>query len=418
MAKILCIENYKSILQRLSDRIGKMGFEVVSAFTEVEGLRKLEKNGISLIILDPINIQETARKFFKELTLRGINAPVLILLTKSQYEKSIKVIKQYPTLIPIIKRIDDEGLKYKINQVLKQQQQLENPSTNPSDHELLSRTLSSTQQQSNILFSKIQQLTERLNIYQSKYRELEIQNTSMEEFTYIISHDIREPLRSISNALRYLKEDYGTQLDEMANNYIQFAEEGAQRLEDMISSLSSFIRVQESIEFEIVDTNDLIETVKKQLALLIQEEGVFLEVEELPEVYAHKYQLLQVFQNLITNAIRYRSEKPPYIKVGCKEEGDFWKFYVQDNGIGIKPEYQNRIFEVFQRLHSYDTIQGTGLGLSICQKAIARHGGELSLESDGKTGSTFYFTIAKPINWEDREDEPIGYQQTDTPIVE
>jgi light-regulated signal transduction histidine kinase (bacteriophytochrome) len=193
-----------------------------------------------------------------------------------------------------------------------------------------------------------------------------------------------------------LKKKYESQLDETANKYIHFAVDGADRMKTLISVLLNFSRAGTAKEgFKTFDLNLSLGLVIASLEQSILETGVKLEIAELPVITGEESQIRQLFQNLISNAIKYRKEANPLVEIGFRENEKEWEFYVKDNGIGFDRMYADKVFVIFQRLHSKNEYSGTGIGLAICKKIVDRHGGLIWVDSIPGTGSTFYFTIPK-----------------------
>ncbi|MBV9085799.1 MAG: PAS domain S-box protein [Acidobacteriaceae bacterium] len=220
-------------------------------------------------------------------------------------------------------------------------------------------------------------------------------NLDLQHFAYSASHDLREPLRIVSTYSSMLKRKFGGQLGPTGDQYIHHIVEGAERMQKLIDDLLAFTRVcmLEESEPEPLDANTALETAFKTLEADIEETSAHITCGALPCVRIHRFQLEQLFQNLIANAIRYRSKQPPRIHVAAEQAGDHWVFSVQDNGIGIDPQYQEQIFEIFKRLHSSAEYPGTGMGLAICQRIVQRVGGRIWVESQAGRGSTFFFTV-------------------------
>jgi len=219
-------------------------------------------------------------------------------------------------------------------------------------------------------------------------------NEELEHFAYVASHDLREPLRMITSFLQLLERRYKNQLDEDANEFIGFAVDGAKRLDEMINDLLKYSKVSNTErEFKPVNMEDVLENSLINLIIPTEENQAIVTNEPLPTVYGDEKLLIQVFQNLIANAIKYRSEKPPEINIEVVKEDNHYIFSVKDNGIGIDPKHLDRIFTIFQRLHRKDEFEGTGIGLAIVEKIVHIHGGQIWAESELGEGSTFYFKI-------------------------
>lgn len=229
-------------------------------------------------------------------------------------------------------------------------------------------------------------------------KELEISNAELEQFAFVASHDLQEPLRMISSFLTQLDKRYGEHLDERARRYIHFATDGASRMRQIILDLLNYSRLNHiEVPLEDVDVEAVLTEIQGMLEPRLKDSGGVIKWEEdLPVVKAAQGPLKQVFQNIISNGVKYQPEDhAPEIHISATKEEFSWHFMVSDNGIGIEESYTEKIFDIFQRLHSSDEYSGTGMGLSICKKVVEQHGGEIWVESDGKTGSTFHFTISK-----------------------
>ena len=225
-------------------------------------------------------------------------------------------------------------------------------------------------------------------------RKIEQKNQELEEYNFITSHDLQEPLRTISSFVDVLEIEYNDKLDENADTYFQFIKEATDRMRDQITGLLQYSRIGGKRELEMVDCNDIVKFVRQDLSIFIKETGTTITVDDLPMIQGYKIELRLLFQNLINNAIKFHREGvAPIVKVGAVKEKGFWKFKVADNGIGIADKNFNKIFVIFQRLHNRDDIEGTGIGLAHCRKIVHLHGGEIWAESKINEGSTFYFTI-------------------------
>lgn len=221
-------------------------------------------------------------------------------------------------------------------------------------------------------------------------------NAELERFAYIASHDLQEPLRMVSGFLQLLKKRYDSQLDDSAQQYIRFAVDGAERMKKLINDLLEYSRLGSTKEdVALVDLNIVIYDVIALFNDRLTQTNAHVDCGYLPVVKGKKVQLMQLFQNLFSNAIKYRSEEPLQITVSCEEKDDCWEITVADNGIGIDPKFYEKIFVIFQRLHSNTEYSGTGIGLAVCKKIAERHGGKMWVESEPGKGSRFSFSIAK-----------------------
>jgi PAS domain S-box-containing protein len=221
-------------------------------------------------------------------------------------------------------------------------------------------------------------------------------NQELEQFAYVASHDLQEPLRMISSYTQLLAQRYGEQLDDKAKKYIGYAVDGAIRLQGQINDLLTYSRVgTRGKPIEPTDSHSALGEAIGNLSAAIEESQTLVVNDDLPTVRADAAQLVLVFQNLIANAIKFRSGESPRVHVTARDDGSAWVFSVKDNGIGIDPKYAERLFVIFQRLHTRDEYPGSGIGLAICKRIVERHGGRIWFESELGKGSTFFFTVPK-----------------------
>lgn len=247
---------------------------------------------------------------------------------------------------------------------------------------------------------ELQTTNEELIVAQNNLTELvnklKTSNKELEQFAYVASHDLQEPLRMISSFTQLFERRYKDKLDSDADDYIGFIVEGANRMKDLIDDLLAFSRLNtEAREFELTDLENALNDVLFNLEIVIGENNVQITYDSLPIIKCDPTQIRQLFQNLISNAIKFHSDEPPEIHIYLQDSGKEWLFGVSDNGIGIDAKHQKKIFDVFCRLHTRDEFEGTGIGLAICKRIVERHGGKIWVESEPVKGSTFYFTIPK-----------------------
>ena len=227
-----------------------------------------------------------------------------------------------------------------------------------------------------------------------KTEELARSNRDLEQFAYVASHDLQEPLRMVTSYVQLLARRYKGKLDSDADEFIGFAVDGATHMWKLINDLLTYSRVgMRGKELEPTDCETILNQSLNNLKVAIEEKGAVVTHDPLPTVMAESPQLGQLFQNLIGNAIKFRGNEPPRIHVSASRNGNGWTFSVRDNGMGIAPEYAERIFIIFQRLHNRKEYPGTGIGLAICKKIVERHGGRIWVESEVGKGATFYFTL-------------------------
>jgi signal transduction histidine kinase/CHASE3 domain sensor protein len=245
---------------------------------------------------------------------------------------------------------------------------------------------------------------------EERARELARSNADLEQFAYVASHDLQEPLRAVVSYLQLLERRYGGKLDERAEKYIGYAVDGGRRMQTLITDLLTYSRVgRREVEMEPVDLDVILDRVLDGLRVAIEESDAVITHDPLPTVVADTSQMTQLLQNLIANGIKFRGEAPPRIEISAERQEiapapgtshgtshGAWLFSVRDNGIGIAPEYRERVFVLFQRLHGRDEYSGTGIGLAVCKRIVERHGGTLWVDDAPGGGSTFRFTIPDP----------------------
>lgn len=232
-------------------------------------------------------------------------------------------------------------------------------------------------------------------------QELERSNRELEQFAYVASHDLQEPLRMVSSYAQLLNKRYKESLDEKAEDFLKYITEGTHRMQQLIKDLLTFSRVSSrSKPFERVDCNAIVDGVLTDLRLRIEETGAEILTGHLPEITGDAGLMRQLFQNLISNAIKFHGSERPVVSIGAEEKDSVWEFCVKDNGIGIEKQYYERIFLIFQRLHEREKYPGTGIGLAVCKRIVEHHGGQIRVESTPGNGSAFCFTIPKTAKQE------------------
>lgn len=245
------------------------------------------------------------------------------------------------------------------------------------------------------VFAQLFRQSVREHEHRRVLKELERSNEELRQFAYVVTHDLREPLRMVSSFNSLVAEEYGPQLDDKARRYIRYAVDGAKRMDMMLEALSTYNAVRTRAQpLAPIDAGIALGDALANLRLVLEETGARVDSDALPIVMADAGQLVQVFQNLIANAIKFKGEESPEVHVSAEQDEDgTWVFRVRDNGIGIEAEHRERIFEIFQRLHTQDAYPGTGIGLAVVRNIIDRHSGEVWLESQPGRGSTFFFTL-------------------------
>lgn len=230
-------------------------------------------------------------------------------------------------------------------------------------------------------------------------QELARSNAELEQFAYVASHDLQEPLRAITGYIQLLERRYADKLGDDAANFIRRSIAAAGRMKGLIEDLLAYSRVgRREASFTMANCSLIVQDTITSLDVIIKESDAVVQFGALPMLKADPTQLRQLFQNLISNAIKFRSEKRPEIHIDATQQKDSWLFTVRDNGIGIEADYAERIFLIFQRLHTRTEYPGTGIGLAICKKIVEHHGGNIWIESELNVGTTFFFTLATGIS--------------------
>ncbi len=233
---------------------------------------------------------------------------------------------------------------------------------------------------------------------EEKASNLKRSNEELERFAYVASHDLQGPLRTITSYLQLLEQRYFTSLGADAKDFISFSVSGAKRMQQLITDLLNYSRLNSVPRpYQSVNLNELIFVVTKNLESTIQSKGAIIEYSNLPVIFAEQYQLTQMLQNLIDNGMKFVRNRTPHIRIDCTETADFWQISISDNGIGIQNEFKEKIFLIFQRLHTENEYPGTGIGLAICKKVADLHDGQIWFDSEFEQGTTFYVTISKHL---------------------
>jgi light-regulated signal transduction histidine kinase (bacteriophytochrome) len=246
------------------------------------------------------------------------------------------------------------------------------------------------------IVAELSSLREAHDQLDEQARELTRSNAELEQFAYVASHDLQEPLRKVASFCQLIEQRYEDQLDERGKQYIGFAVDGAKRMQQLINDLLGFSRVGRSTgEQPVVAGDDVLRQALASLGQALEDSGAQIDAGPLPQVRGEPALLAAVFQNLIGNALKFHGDGgPPHIAISAERRGDEWVFTCADDGIGIEPEYAERIFMIFQRLHPKDAYAGTGIGLAMCRKIVEYHGGRIWLDTDAPDGrTTFRFTL-------------------------
>ncbi len=219
-------------------------------------------------------------------------------------------------------------------------------------------------------------------------------NRELQQFAYVATHDLREPLRKVRSYTELLERRYQGQLDERADKYINYIVGGATRMQTLITDLLAYLKVgDEELSLQSADLNQIVDNVLHDLDMMVQENSAVITYDPLPTVQADSSQMTHLLQNLLSNAIKFRSEETPTVHISVERQNGEWLFAVADNGIGLEAEFAERVFVIFQRLHTKEEYPGTGIGLAISKKVVENHNGRIWLESQPNEGTTFYFTL-------------------------
>jgi signal transduction histidine kinase len=256
----------------------------------------------------------------------------------------------------------------------------------------------------------------RAYLAERQQREVKLQqaNEELRQFAYVASHDLQEPLRMVTTYMQLLAQHNHGQLDAEAQEFMDYAVEGAQRMHALIVDLLSFSRMErQAVEWTETDSEAVLEQALRDLQLRIAESGAVVTHDALPTVTAAPELLRQLLENLLSNALKFRGPEPPRIHLSAQRQGTEWVFSVRDNGIGLDPQHATRIFQMFQRLHTHREYPGTGIGLAICQKIVERHGGRIWVESEPGKGATFWFTL--PTREDPSAEIPAGQPHRSAP---
>ena len=333
-------------------------FDKVNAFA-VGGVDYISK---------PFQFEEVLARIESHLTLRN--------LQKQLKEQNVLLQEEISSRLAVEKTLDEK------NQVLQQE---------ISNRCAVEKAL---QEQNLLLQQEISNRQCAESALLKSNQELARSNAELEQFAYVASHDLQAPLATIASYAQLLEKRYKDQLDSQASKFIGNIVHGCTRMQTLIDDLLEYSRVGRSQKpFQIIDCNHVIQQVIANLQGAIRNNQAVVTYTELPAVMGDISQLVQLFQNLVSNAIKYRQDESPTVYINAYKQENNWLFSVSDNGIGIASQHQERIFQIFQRLHTQKEYSGTGIGLAICQKIVERHGGSIWVDSEPGQGSTFHFTV-------------------------
>jgi signal transduction histidine kinase len=421
LGNILVVDDTAENLRLLSTMLTQSGYAPRCVINGKMALRACNSNPPDLILLDimmpEMNGYEVCQHLKLEAKTREI--PVIFISAKDevfdkvnafavggvdyiskpfQFEEVLARIESHLSLRNLQKQLKEQNvlLQEEIMSRLAVEQTLQEKNLILQQEISTRRAVEKALQEQNLVLQ--QEISNRQRAESALLKsnqELARSNAELEQFAYVASHDLQAPLATIASYAQLLEKRYKDQLDSKANKFIGNIVQGCTRMQTLIDDLLEYSRVGRSQKpFQLTDCNHAVQQALANLQGAIRETQAVVTYSELPAVMGDISQLVQLFQNLVGNSIKYRHDAPPVVHItACKQEKD-WLFSVSDNGIGIATQHQARIFQIFQRLHTQKEYSGTGIGLAICQKIVERHGGYIWVESKPGQGSTFYFTLA------------------------
>ena len=394
--KILIVDDNPSNLKVLYTYLKNAGFEVLVAEDGQAGIEVVENSQPELILLDVMMPELDGFEVCRRLKKNHLteNIPVIFLTALSETVNKIvgfevggvDYITQPVENAEVVARVKTHLAMRRMRQTLQKQ-----------NEDLLAEIERRKQVESELQSSKKLLQKNNNNLEQTvaeRTAELSSSNQDLEKFAYIASHDLRQPLRKIRMCTEYLAEDYAHCFDEQAESYLGYITKSVDRMYLLIDDLLTYSRVdKQEKNYVSIDLNCLIEDCLSYLSMTVEEKQAIVNYDNLPTIEGNISAIGQLFQNLIGNALKFASDRIPEINITATQQQDNWLFKVADNGIGIEPQYSEKIFQMFQRLHHSSEYEGTGIGLSICHKVVTSRGGKIWVESKLGKGSTFFFTL-------------------------
>jgi signal transduction histidine kinase len=385
-ARILAVDDSRTYLERLSEGLAKSGFQVAPTTSGVEAIELLGQKSFDAGIIDLVmpemdgfEVCRQARAWADE---NQKELGLLVLSGRESEEVALEAVEAGAD--DFVSKSQSMGVVCAHVQSLVRRVRMIRY-VNAEHRKAMLRELALREAE-----WKRQEAEQRARYAE----ELERSNRELEQFAYVVSHDLKAPLRTISGFGELLQKRLQGRLDEDSQNWLSHMTQGAIRMQALIDDLLAYSRVgREEVASELTSVSSACDEALANLQASIQETGAKVTCDSLPAVVIDRYQLVQLLQNLLGNAIKFHGDQPPEIEVRAVRKGDDWLFSVRDNGIGIAPENVERIFRIFERVHGEEEYPGTGIGLAICKKIVEIHGGRIWVESEPGAGATFYFTI-------------------------
>ena len=409
-AKVLAVDDSATYLLHLKCLLEAEGYTVDAVSDPTQVLTHLKNSSYDLALIDLVMPEMDGIELCRQIVSMRLhldNPIAVLMLTGREAKEDLTRALEAGADDFVGKSSDQAVLRGRIRALLRRKffqeenqrileelknKQLEAISARAETEAALARAADERRQQAETVAVQLQQAKSDL---ERSNEELLRSNDELRQFAFIASHDLQEPLRSITSFCNLLKEDYEGRLDAQADTFIARIVNGAIRMKALITDLLAYSRVDcdQPTMFHDVDLADVLEDVLANLQTTITETGADVKFDQMPIVRGNRVQLVQLLQNLIGNAIMYRGDQYPRIDISAHKRDDSWEICVKDNGIGIAPEHHQQIFDIFRRLHSRDKYPGTGIGLASCKKIVQRLGGQIAVDSQLGSGSTFRFTI-------------------------